>query len=52
MKHILLSGRSALFLALLSGIACAEEINHPDLPPPAQVESALSQHLTVLNATS
>ena len=52
MKHILLSGRSALLLALLSGIACAEEINRPDLPPPAQVESALNQHLTVLNAAS
>ncbi|MBI2286211.1 MAG: TolC family protein [Nitrosomonadales bacterium] len=52
MKHILLSGRSALLLALLSGIACAEEINRSDLPPPAQVESALNQHLTVLNAAS
>ncbi|MHB0927061.1 MAG: TolC family protein [Gallionellaceae bacterium] len=52
MKHILLSGQSALLLALLSGIACAEEINRPDLPPPAQVESALNQHLTVLNAAS
>ncbi len=52
MKHILLSGRSALLLALLSGIACAEELNRPDLPPPAQVESALNQHLTVLNASS
>jgi len=52
MKHILLSGQSALLLALLSGIACAEEINRPDLPLPAQVESALNQHLTVLNAAS
>ncbi len=52
MKHLLLSGRSALLLALLSGIACAEEINRPDLPPSVQVESALNLHLTVLNATS
>lgn len=52
MKHILLNGQSALLLALLSGIACAEEINRPDLPPPAQVESALNQHLTVLNAAN
>ncbi|KAF0205614.1 MAG: outer membrane efflux [Gallionellaceae bacterium] len=50
MKYKLLYGQSALLLALLSGIACAEEINRPDLPLPAQVESALSQHLLVLNA--
>ncbi|MDD4929960.1 MAG: TolC family protein [Gallionella sp.] len=39
-------------LTLLSGIACAAEINHPDLPPQAQVESALDHHLLVLNAVS
>lgn len=44
--------RSVLLLTLLSGIACAEEINRPDLPPPAQAESALSNHLLVLNAAS
>ena len=52
MKYILLSGRSALLFALLSGIACAEEIKRPDLPLPAQVENALNQHLTVLNASN
>lgn len=52
MKHILLSGQSALLLALLSGIACAEELNRPDLPPPVQIESALSNYLLVLNAAS
>lgn len=44
--------RSVLLLALFSGLACAEEINRPGLPPPAQVESALQQHLSVLNASS
>jgi len=39
-------------LTLISGIACAAEINRPDLPPPAQVKSALSEHLLVLNAAS
>lgn len=52
MKHILLSGQSALLFALLSGIACAEEINRPDLPPLVQIESAISNHLLVLNATN
>ncbi|MBI3479238.1 MAG: TolC family protein [Nitrosomonadales bacterium] len=47
-RHI----RSAWLLALLSGMACAEEINRPDLPPLVQVERALNQHLAVLNATS
>jgi outer membrane protein TolC len=44
---------SGLFgLLLSSSLACAIEINRPDLPPPAQVESALSNHLLVKNATS
>ncbi len=51
MKYLLYI-RSACLLALLSGMACAEEINRPDLPLPAQVESALSHHLLVLNATN
>ncbi|MBI5660222.1 MAG: TolC family protein [Nitrosomonadales bacterium] len=51
MKHLLYP-RSALLLALLSGIACAEEINRPDLPSPVQIESALGNHLRVLNAAS
>lgn len=41
-----------LGLTLLSGIAHAEEIYRPDLPPPAQVKSALNEHLLVLNAAS
>jgi outer membrane protein TolC len=45
---------SSLLLGLISmsGIACAAEINRPDLPAPAQVEAALSNHLLVKNATS
>lgn len=43
---------SFLCISLMSGIACAAEINRPDLPPPAQVERALGEHLLVLNATS
>jgi outer membrane protein TolC len=44
---------SGLFgLLLSSSLASAIEINRPDLPPPAQVESALSNHLLVKNATS
>lgn len=35
-----------------SSIALAAEVNRPDLPPLTQVESALSNHLLVLNATS
>ena len=38
--------------ALFNGIASAAELNHPDLPPTAQVVSALNQHLLVLNAES
>lgn len=49
-KPLLVSLLSAL--TLISGIACAAEINRPDLPPPAQVKSALSEHLLVLNAAS
>ncbi len=45
---------SCLLLGLISmsSFACAAEINRPDLPPPAQVESALNNHLLVKNATS
>lgn len=39
-------------LMLMSSFASAQEINRPDLPPPAQVESALANHLLVLNAAS
>ncbi len=49
-KPLLVSLLSAL--TLISGIACAAEINRPDLPPPAQVDAALSNHLLVLNAAS
>lgn len=45
-------GSGLLGLALFGSFANAEEINRPDLPPPAQVESALSNHLLVLNAAS
>ncbi len=46
-------GTGLLLLSLLiSGIANAVEINRADLPPPAQVERALDEHLLVLNATS
>jgi cobalt-zinc-cadmium efflux system outer membrane protein len=41
-----------LGLALFGNPGYAEEINRPDLPPPAQVESALGNHLLVLNAAS
>lgn len=41
-----------LGLALCGSFANAEEPNRPDLPPPVQIESALNQHLTVLNAAS
>jgi len=41
-----------LSFTLASGVANAEEINRPDLPPPTQVERALNEHLLVLNATS
>lgn len=41
-----------LSAGLYSGIASAEEIYRPDLPPPAQVKSALNEHLLVLNAAS
>ncbi|MDD5301447.1 MAG: TolC family protein, partial [Gallionella sp.] len=45
-------GSSLLGLALFSSFAHAEEINRPDLPPPAQIENALNNHLLVLNASS
>lgn len=41
-----------LGLTLMSGMACAEDIYRPDLPPPVQVKNALSEHLLVLNAAS
>lgn len=43
---------SGLSLMLMSGVACAAEINRTDLPPPAQVARALNEHLLVLNAAS
>lgn len=48
------SGMASGLLGLLlsSSFASAIEINRPDLPPPAQVESALNNHLLVKNATS
>jgi outer membrane protein TolC len=39
-------------LSLFSNFTIAEEFNRPDLPSPAQIESALNNHLTVLNATN
>ncbi|MDO9011133.1 MAG: TolC family protein [Gallionella sp.] len=38
--------------SLLSGLTNAAEISQPDLPPLAQVERALDEHLMVLNANS
>ena len=46
------AGSCLLGLALFGNPGYAEEINRPDLPPPAQIESALSNHLLVLNAAS
>ena len=46
------AGSCLLGLALFSSLVNAEEINRPDLPPPAQIESALGNHLLVLNAAS
>lgn len=46
------AGSCLLGLALFCFNGYAEEINRPDLPPPAQVESALGNHLLVLNATN
>lgn len=45
-------GSALLALALFSNFAHAEEINRLDLPPPAQIKSALGSHLLVLNAAS
>lgn len=45
-------GYALLVLALFNNLANAEEINRPDLPSSAQVDSALSQHFLVLNATN
>jgi len=41
-----------LGLFSMSGFASAAEISRPDLPPLAQVESALNSHLLVKNASS
>jgi outer membrane protein TolC len=41
-----------LGLVLLGSPGYAEVINRPDLPPLAQIESALGDHLLVLNAVS
>lgn len=38
--------------SLLAGFTNASETNRADLPPPAQVERALDEHLMVLNANS
>jgi len=46
------AGSCLLGLALFGNPGYAEEINRPDLPPPVQIESALDNHLLVLNATS
>jgi len=46
------AGSCLLGLALFGNPGYAEEINPPDLPSPAQIESALGNHLLVLNATS
>ena len=46
------AGSCLLGLALFGNPSYAEEINRPDLPPPAQVGSALGNHLLVLNAAS
>ena len=45
-------GSGLLGLALFSSFANAEGINRPDLPPQAQIDRALNQHLLVLNATN
>jgi len=41
-----------LALTMFCDLVYAEEVNHPDLPPAAQIEGALSNHLLVLNASS
>lgn len=43
---------SLLALLLCGGFANAAETSGPDLPPPAQVEAALNNHVLVLNAIS
>jgi len=48
-----IQGASILLgLMALYSLAGAAEINHPDLPPTAQVINALNGHLLVLNANS
>lgn len=55
---LIMAGRKSLLVSILStftllcSVADAQEINHPDLPPFAQVKNALSEHLLVLNAAS
>lgn len=41
---------SGLLIALMAASVFAAEVNFPDLPPSAQVDSALSQHINVLTA--
>ena len=41
---------SGLLIALMATSVFAAEMNFPDLPPSAQVDSALSQHINVLTA--
>ena len=51
--RVVIQGASMLLgLMVLYSLAGAEEINHPDLPPTAQVINALNGHLLVLNANS
>lgn len=44
--------RLAILLAALSPAAVASELGTPDLPPVAQVEVALNNHINVLTATT
>jgi len=46
------AGCCLLGLALFGNPGYSEEINRPDLPPQPQVESAMNNHLLVLNAAS
>ena len=52
MKKLLLHRLFMLAIALPSVFATATELDMPDLPPASMVESALNNHLVVLNATS
>ena len=49
----MLQGASMLLgIMVIYSSASAQEMNHPDLPPIAQVSKALNEHLLVLNANS